>query len=242
VYPFGQDIAYKIYTGVNGEALTGIPSSQGTSGKLYLYATRPTRDDALLGTGALAGAYNITVASNVLSATITAIADPDTESETRSVTYYIAANFIKKSGGQEETIIRPIKLIRVDAHDVNVGIDTDTIIEKMPDIVGYLENTQIAGMISIAQRFVKDELGNKGIEWASLHEPSQLYWSVLWKTFEYVNESQTIKAGDRWDKGREIASKHYQSAMSVLRPLIESNANGVATAAPQIKGYIILER
>lgn len=236
-YPFGQDINFTLYTGVDGNTFPTLPTQTG-SGTLYVFTTRPSREDALSGTGALSGAFTLTPTANPLSSavntlttTITAIPDPDPSSETRSVEYYFSANIIKKAAGTQETIIRPLNLIRVDAHSTSIGVAEDSLLAVIPDLNGYVSTAEIKSMILAAQRETKDGLSEKGIKWASVHDPEQLYWVVLWKSLELACDSQILKEGDRWDRGQARYEKRHQTAFANLKLRYESNAGGAAVGA-----------
>lgn len=242
MYPFGQDIFYTLFTGVNGERFEQLTTSQGSSGKLYVFTERPNRADALAGTGALSGAFALTVNNARLTTTITAIPDPDPTGDSRSVTYWISANFIKQTGGQEETLIRPLKLIRADAHDTEIGVDVDALLSKIPDLDGYLSTVEMDGMIQAAQREVKDELTARGIEWASIHKPEQLYWAVLWRSIQYVNESQNLKSGDRWEVAANSAREHFTSVMNTLKLDLEASGSGAVVTQQKARTWIMAVR
>lgn len=242
MYPFGQDIFYTIYTGVNGERFDQLPEDQESSGNLYVFEQRPTRADALAGTGSMSGPFTLTVNNATLRTTIDAIDDPDPEGEVRGVTYWVSANFIKQATGQEETLIRPLKLIRADAHDVDVGVDVDSLFGKIPDLDGYLSTVEMEGMIISARREVRDELTYQGIEWASVHEPDQLYWAVLWRSIQLVNESQILKAGDRWDVGAANAKTQFENVMKNLKIKVESSGSGVVVAEQKARSWVMAVR
>jgi hypothetical protein len=241
-YPFGADITYTIYTGVNGEKFDNLPASQGSSGKLYLYSEKPTREDALAGTGAIGSAITLTVASSKLTGTIPAIDDPDPDGNVRTLTYWVAANFIKKTGGQEETLIRPIKLSRADAHDVEIGVAVDSVLSILPDLDGYLGSVEINGIILAATSEIKEDITAKGIEWASVHDPEQLYWVVLWRSLELVSDSQILVEGDRWDRARDRFEKRYTQTLSNLKLKYEADASGVVVGQQRGANWIIAVR
>lgn len=243
-YPFGQDITYTLYTDLDGRTFPTLPTQTG-SGTLYVWSTRPSRADAASGSGALSGPFTLvpganplSSAVNTLSTTITAIADPDATSETRAFEYYISANFIKKAAGQVETVIRPIMLTRVDAHDAAIGVDEASLLSVIPDLSSYISTAEIKSIILIAQREAKDDLSEKGIKWASVHDPEQLYWVVLWKSLELACESQILKEGDRWDRGQDRFEKRHNAALSNLKLRYESNAGGTVVGTNSGYGWI----
>jgi hypothetical protein len=241
-YPFGADITYTIYTGLNGEKFDNLPASQGSSGKLYLYSAKPTREDALVGTGAIGGAITLTVASSKLTGTIPAISDPDPDGNVRTLTYWVSANFIKKTGGQEETLIRPIKLTRAEAHDAEIGVTVDAVLSILPDLDGYLGSVEINGIILAAASEIKEDITAKGIEWASVHDPEQLYWVVLWRSLELISDSQILVEGDRWDRARDRFEKRYTQTLSNLKLKYEADASGVVVGQQRGANWIIAVR
>ena len=247
-YPFGADISFSLYTGLDGKTFSNLPTQTG-SGKLYVWTTRPDRDVALTGVGAFSGPFTLTPAANPLSAavnlltaTITAIPDPDPSSETRSVEYYISANFIKKAAGQEETVIRPLLLTRVDAHDISIGVTQDSLLSVIPDLLGYLSTAELKSIILTAERESKDDLTEKGIKWASVHRPDQLYWVILWKSLELVCDSQVLQEGDRWERGQARYEKRYEASKSNLKIEYEANAGGTVVGARRGENWIMAVR
>lgn len=218
MYFFGRDISYKLHAGLDGVQLSNLPD-QGSSGEAFLFDSRPNRDAAASGAGKIGGAFSLSVsgdANQILNFTIPAIADPDPQGATTYRTYWLGINFIKQTGGDVETVIMPLKLMRIDAQDEAIGVTNGSIIEIIPDITAYLSTTELDGMIASATLDVKDELLTKKIEFGKITKPDQLFQVVLWKAIELAFMSQLLKVGDKWKSRAEWANLRYQQKLEAL--------------------------
>lgn len=230
-YPFGQNITYWFYPLLDNEA-AGIPAAvQAQTPAIYLFdESVPNRSDAASGANSLqtisSWAWNSQ--KKAWSFTIPAVSDPHPDSNIPTRVYWVAINFILQSGGQTQTIIKPLQLERVVGHDKVVSVNEEDLRSYFPQIDAYSSDVQRRAYIAQAIEEIKGELRTKGYEWAKITRADRLDLCVIYKALSMVMLGQIQEPGDKFS----IKYGEYKSGF-------QSNLDSLKFEYQQMEGGII---
>lgn len=234
-YVFGKDILYNLFTYEDGEKITALPTQTVTG---YIFRPQPDRAAALAGTGAISSFTQSLTAGDDIQLTIPAVSDPDPTGGVTHYTYWVAVNFVLKTGGQVQTVLRAIEIYRVFGQDSDIGVTTSKVIEVFPDITAYITTSQIESMIALARAEIVADLDNKGMQWASIHEPKQLYHALLFNSLFYVFGSQ----GERFEAQAQSAKQSYENTKRALRLSYDTSQTGQQAEVRRTGGPLFVVR
>lgn len=230
-YLFGKDFTYKLYTHEDGTLISDLPAQTVTA---YIFTTRPTRAVAAAGTGATASASATIAQGQELAIDFTAISDPDTNTDAPVYVWYIAVNFVLKSAGQTQTVVREIVFTRVSGHDSTTGITLEDVTAVWPDVLQYVSTEQVQANIALARAEILSDLRNKGIAWAQVYEPNELRQAHLYNTMVYVYGGQ----GEDFVLLRDKMEASYEATMRALRLSYDVFASGQKTDRISSQGML----
>ena len=238
-YVYGKDLTYYLYAFEDKTKITNLPA-QTVQG--YLFLDQPTRAIAAAGTGALQSPTQSLTANGTIALTLTAITDPNPGDILGYRLYWVAVNFILKTAGEVQTVIRAIKVERVSGQDAEIGVTYAKIVAIYPDVVNYLTEAEVNEMITLAKIDLLDDLTNKGFDWNQVNKPDQLFNALLFNTLVYVYNSQIQREGDRFAFSSAKAQARYDSLKTNLRLEYDSTMSGMTTNIEPVGSPIFLER
>lgn len=242
-YPFAQDLTVTFYPIVGDEKVT--PS--GDSPSIYYFDddNKPDRDDALNGTNAINSGSAITSWSNTSdgdgkSFTVPAIPDPDSSDDKEVYTYWLGVNFTLETSGDTVTVIRALPMRRVDAHLETLVLSDSDLTERWPAVDDYtVDSSQRDAFIDDAIEDIKEELWNKGYEWARIHEADRLKAAAVYRTLAMIALSQIREENDRFGVLHRSFMESYQKKISRLRMLYDSdNSKEVDSITKNVRSSI----
>lgn len=230
-YPFGQNITYWFYPLLDNEA-AGIPAAvQAQTPAIYLFdESVPNRSDAASGANSLQtiSSWAWSSQKKAWSFTIPAVSDPHPDSNIPTRVYWIAINFILQSGGQTQTIIKPLQLERVVGHDKVVSVNEEDLRSYFPQIDAYSSDVQRKAYIAQAIEEIKGELRTKGYEWAKITRADRLDICVVYRALAMVMLGQIQEPGDKFS----IKYQEYKSGF-------QGNLDSLKFEYQQMEGGII---
>lgn len=238
-YVYGKDLVYNLFTFEDQREISDLPTQTVTG---YLFENAPSRAQAASGEGALETFTQSLTEGQKIQLSIPAISDPYPNEYTDFRHFWVAVNFVLEAGEDVQTVVRAIKVNRVAGHDVEIGVNLQSIIDIYPDVLQYLNDTQINALIALARLDLLDELSNKGFDWSRIHKPDQLFNALLSNTLVYIYNSQIQDAGDRFSASSEKAQTRYESLKNNLKLQYDSTLSGIDTEKVEIGGTIWLSR
>lgn len=240
-YPFGQDFTYSFYPLVDNDAALLIPSQ---SPAIYVFTDSnvPTRTTAAAGTGATQTITTWTQRGLGFDFTVTALTDPDTTSTLDRRTYWLGINFILKTAGQTQTLIRALEMERVSGHHKQISVTTTDILNYFPEATAYVSEQTILAFIANAKEEIKARLTNNKFEWAQIWRPDRLNISTIYKTLMSIGSSQRKIVGDNFDRNYEEWKLIFESTINSIKLEYDTFREGQPTAKPPIGGFAFLSR
>lgn len=241
-YIFGKDISRKFYPLLDDQPYQ-LPSQSPT---IYIFSSQPSLNDARDGGGAVATISSWT--QNSLSPydcsyTITAIEDPAPESNIPQRTYYEAINYIAKSGGQTQTVLRTIDLERGSGAPEVIGVTYSDLVEVYPAIVDYVSESEITSIINIAKSEVELKLKGKGIRWSDIQNHAELKRAIAYRSIQLVSESQITEPDDKFVTRREIYKEKFNESMKDTILYVDTNRDGIPDKQTGARaGYVVTTR
>lgn len=229
-YYFGKDL--KVFFAYQ---LDSIPSADSPS--ICVFSEKPTRDEAQ----ACAGIYKVgsTITSWADSKTrpnnkliaITAISDPDPDSDTIEDEYYLAINYTLKASGQVQTIIRPFIINRVTAQISAPNVNPKDIKRLLPIIGKRIDDVILDDFIDVACMLIKAELSKRGYKWEQVTNQSDLHLPILYKAASLAEHSEFKNETDEhYVRARDYQTE-YDNLISNLVIKVDTNQDGQAEAA-----------
>lgn len=208
-YPLGQNFTYLFFPLVDDRPAIGIPTQ---TPAIYVFTTKPSRDDAQNGTGAVQTISSWTARGAGYQISVTAINDPDPDSDQDRYEYFIAINFVLKTAGQTQTVIRQLDLERVSGHHKSISVSFEDLKNYQPSIEAYASDAELETHIALAVEEVKAKLLTRGYEWARIWRTDVLNMVVTMRSLALVMFSQIQQLGDKF----ELKFKEYDRIASDL--------------------------
>jgi len=241
-YPFGKDFTYRFTPMVDSLTLASIPAQAGTV-KLYIYTEKPTKDDALLGTGA---DYTIT-GSWTLNAlycdfTVTAIDDPNQDSTDPEETYYAAVVFKLKAAGQDQVFIRELILQRAFGHDENLYVVSADLEAVYSAVTTYASSNKITANIDLAMSWIKRKLKDKGYEYQLIHNLADLKLTVTYRALAQICLSLIQEGGSEFETLYEDFNKTAEDFLNSFIVSYDSDSDGEADIKENNASFQIVTR
>lgn len=242
-YPFGQNITYWFYPLLDNENAIVPAAVQGQTPAVYVFDENvPSRGNAASGSGSLQSiaSWTWSTQKKAWSFTISAISDPSPDSNIPTRTYWIALNFILQSGGQTQTVIRPLQLERVAGHDKVVSVTEENLRTYFPQVDAYSSDVQRKAYISQATEEIKGELLAKGYEWAKITRPDRLDICVTYKALAMIMLGQIQEPGDKFSIKYQEYKANYQSTLDSLKFEYQRMEAGTIETAQAGSGIFIV--
>ncbi len=241
-FPFGKSFTYQFFPLADDLPVEGLPS-QTPSIYVFTDSSKPDYTAAAAGTGALAtisawtanqfGGYDIT---------IPAIDDPEPTGGLIKRTYWIAINFILASSEQSQCVIRALEMERVLGHHKRVTVTDADLKSFWPAIESYCTTVELNAMIELSRAAIREELRNKGYEWATIYRPDRLYHACVYKCLDLACLSQLQQQGDKFDKLHDQFSGFYKQTMAGLKVEVDANKDGAPETKASPGGWSFLAR
>ena len=224
-YPFGQNFTYNFYPLVDEKPAAGIPTQ---TPSIYLFTVKPSRDDAQNGTGAIQTISTWEAHGAGYRFTVSAINDPDTDSDSDKYIYWIAVNFVLKTAGQVQTVIRQLDMQRVSGHHKTITVTCEDVKSYQPSVVAYASDPELQTHILLATEEIKAKLLNKGYEWARIWRTDVLNLVVVTRALALVMFSQIQQLGDKF----EVKFKEYDKISADLLASVQFETTNLQKTEP----------
>lgn len=240
-YPFGKDFTYYFVPAVDNDTLRGIPS-QTPNIYVFLDSARPNRTVAASGSGALQSISAWTQRGDGYEIAIGAISDPDVTASNDKRQYWIAINFVEKTAGQTQTIVKMLEMERSKAIQKPISITADDLIGLYPGITGYVSEAQINAFVQLAIVEVQASLLQKGFEWAQVYRHDRLNLAVQMKTLASIFMSQRSEPGDNFDQNYQEYKAIYNATIQAISIEYDNDLDGAPEVTKQSVSTIWLTR
>lgn len=225
-YSFGKDIIYYFVPVIDDEPILNIPT-QTPAIYVFSYQNKPSVADARSGTNKLGSTIAAwTARGQGFEFTIPAITDPDPNSQVNDYTYWIAINFILKSGGDTLTLIRSLEMERPSLEHEQIETTISDIISIYSDITAYKSESQILRYMSEAKSLIKLSLSIKGFEWAQIHNAKDFNAAHRYKTLELIMASLRRTSGDTFDSNFTYYKELADGYLNAIQLEYDSDKDG----------------
>jgi hypothetical protein len=186
MFPFGRAFTYNFYALVDDqfEDLSAVDAPEA----VYVYDAKPGRDDETrAGTSAWHTAHliqSVAAWSDITDGkaiAITAIEDPAPAGTQDHRTYWIAIHFAYTVGGQVQSFIRALPMVRAQAWHKTISTSRDDLQSVFPEIDAYISDAKQEAGIALAKRVIEMEFEASGFEWALIWDVDRLKIAVAYR-------------------------------------------------------------
>lgn len=246
MYPFGQDLTYSFYPLIEDAPATIATALQSQTPTIYVFSSAPSRSQAAAGTGAVGSAitsWTWMADRNCWDFTIPAVNDPDPSSSQDTATYYVGVNFKLKTGGQTQTAIRALELVRVRGHNLSVTVSPNDLRDYYPEIDAYVTSpAQLLAYIDRATEDVRIKLRTVGIDWRRITRADRLNTAVTLRALQLSMFAQVQQGNDKFVFKYNELKEWFESHLESLRLEYDSNDDGVADVETTQPDYVLVLR
>jgi hypothetical protein len=242
-YPYGQDLTIWFFPLVDDDAF--VPSSTSQTPDIYVFASRPSRADALAGTGAIGPAittWSWDAGRSGYSFTVPAIDDPDPTSTVAQATYYLGINVKLQATEQTQTFIQSIVLEKVTGHQTDVNVTLADMERYFPQAKAYSNEAQRLGYIAEAINEVQDKLLSIGYSWARINRPDKLERVVTLRALALLLLFQIQQGNDKFTIKYLELKQMASDAFDALKIEYDSDGDGEPDTETESNGMILLLR
>lgn len=215
-YNFGRDFTYEFHVidADNDE----LDLSTAVFVSAYVFDdTKPTREDAATGTGAIQtiADWDVATGNKHADLSVAAIDDPEPDDDFEVWAYWIAINFRFAVGEQVQTIIKELRICRITAQQSATDVTYTDILKHFPILTRYFSNVNdITSLIEVTEDEIKAYLSGKGFDWAKIWHPKALDSAVRFKTLSNICLMQSIDSGDEWEVKYNEYAQLYQNVIN----------------------------
>ena len=226
-YAFGQDFIVEFYPMLDEEP--AIPSADSPSIYVYTDTNKPTRAQAAAGGGTVLQTISTwSDINNGKSISVSAISDPDADSDTTEYTYWMAINFTLKASGDTQTVLKALKMYRINGMLATITTKTHDIENMWGAVKEYTTEAERAAFIADAIDDIKADLRARGYEWAKINRADRLNSAAVNKACANIALSQIRESGDRFDVMKEECKQNYEKKINSIRLEYDSTLTGEA--------------
>lgn len=241
-YVFGKDIIRRFYPTEANEPLN-LPTQTPT---IYIFDEQPSRSEAIAGTGALS-TVSIWAAASVSpferTYTISALTDPEPTSITANAVYWEAINFVTKTAGQTQTVVRAFTVERVEGSESHPGTKASDLTDIYPALKAYLTTEQLDAHLKLAEDELKIDIEALGLVWSRIKDLNKLKLVLAWKAISLSAESQIKSVEDKFDKRAKLYEDKYNRALKNISVPYDSNGDGLSDSiGVSVKSFYYVDR
>jgi hypothetical protein len=244
-YPFGQDFTFTWFPLVDDEPVRDVPTDQGGSLKIHIYATetKPTYSEARAGTNKTGAAITAwTEIADGFQFVIPAIADPDRDSEVRTRVFWVAINFVLETGGQVQTVIEPLYLTRAFGQQARTGVAPADVLAMNPAFQGVADEDSAMKAIETGLDAVKAKLMGR-FNWAQIKNPESLNRLIkIYACMHIEFNEKTGSVGDPWLDSYKEHKAEFEADLKALVLEYDSDEDNKQDKKEQAAGYSIILR
>lgn len=244
-FHFGTTITYNFYVLDPDDDSKFISLSGVTDAPtIYVYDHKPSRADALIGADSpLQTIVAWSDITNGKSFTISPIVDPDTDSGTRDLEYWLAVNTVLEDGEQSQLFLRMLPLQRADIHSKRVTIAEADLEAVFPTLIpGLVSTAQATAAIDLATELTADELSNAGYHWAGIWRADKLQTAITYRTLSNLMISLSTDTGDSYSQRHVVYGDVYRQLIESLKIEFDNNLVGEPTETQSMKSFIRIIR
>lgn len=243
-YTWGRDIVFKWFPQLDNVQCEDFPSQTPT---IYVFHTEsmPTQSAARAGTGANQTISSWSSIPGGFQFTISAIPDPDPNSATQRRVYWVAINFVLKTGGQVQCVIEPLEMLRLFGQQSKVDVTIASFTASYPEIAQYVSPQTLTEVILEATEIVRIELMSAGFNWAQIKRPDLLSLLVKTRAKMSIEMSQRQAEGDKFDLDFKQDEQVYKLMKNGLKLEYDANQDNVADSTEKnvaAGGYVMAVR
>lgn len=208
-YNFGKSFTYELH--INDADSAELDLTNAVFESAYVYDdSKPTREDAVAGTGSeqTISGWTIPSGKKYAELSVGVIDDPEPEGNFQRWSYWIVVNFRFSAGEQIQTMLKELPIERITAQQSGIDVTSADILKHFPTLTRYFSNlNDITNLIEVTEEEIKAYLSGQGFEWAKIWHPKALHTAVKFKTLSNICLMQSIDSGDEW----EVKYNEYQS-------------------------------
>lgn len=240
-YPFGQDISYTFTPIVDGEVALNLPSQTPT---IYVFSDSdsPDRTQAAAGTNSIQTISSWTQIGSSYQFTISAVEDPDTDSLLSERLFWLGINFVLKSAGQTQTVVKGLPMERVGGHYKQISVTVDDVKDVFPAIKDFAADAQIKSFLELAKQEIRAQMRAKEYAWALVTRADRLNLPAIYRTLTHLMGSQRMQSGDIFDVNYNSFNSSYSSLMKMISVEYDADQDGIADTKTVNAGRVFLTR
>lgn len=239
MYIFGKD--FKL---TYNYQITKEPSSDAPT--IYIYRdSRPSRSDARAGTNAIQtiSAWTDSPLVNLQKLiTVTAITDPDADSNIDDYVYYIAINYKVKTGGADFLDIKPFHIGRVSGQLESLKVSIQDVLKVYPNLSSFLTDEQITNFINTAYEEVRLHFLKQHIDINNLTDLSTFYLALVYKAVSNCSYSQFTSRDDKFYARYEDFELKFKDLMTGLKVGVVNTTGDIVKGAVGHQSYKVSVR
>lgn len=232
-YVYGKSFS-RVFYALEDDLPLELPTQNPT---IYVFRDMPSRDQAQDGSGAVATVSAWTQGGSSpfpCTYVVPAIADPDPDHTAPRWTYYEAINFVNVAAGQVQTVIRSFELDRTEELDAVPGVAISDLTAAYPTITAYYDNDELEDFISLCQDELKDDLKDRGIEWARAYDLDDVKRALAYKVLAEASFANIKEENDRFDRRYRRYSKKYSEYLPKIRIPVDTDGDGAPDKEQQV--------
>lgn len=221
---FGKTITRKFIPLQDGEYIN-LPSQ---APEIYLFSSEPSLEDAINGTGRF-DTINYWQESSLppyaRTYTITAVEDPEPESDNSAVGYWEAIRYAIDTVNKQ-TKLRYFEIERAEALTATPDTTVQDLKDIWPAIINYADDTELEQHLGNAETELKLELKAKNYVWGKVFELDDVRLPLAYKTVQLVCESQLLAGDDKFAIRATMFKEKYETLIKMLKLPYDSDGDG----------------
>lgn len=240
-YYFGKAFTYEFAVWSNElgeyESLSGVTDSP----TVYVYNFKPTREQAINGTGSpletiTSWADNPDTKGKDI--TIPSLTDPQPNSERQTFDYWLAVNYVRVDSGDSILELRKLPIERPIATGEPLKVTSADLSEVFADVSKYATAAEQLSKIDLAKKMVAANLNKGGYEWASLYEPNDLNLVVVYQALAMLMLESQFAGNSEFIARREAYQENVDTLMKSLNVRFDEDKSGEPDNATPVSGVL----
>lgn len=236
---FGKDFKVPFNYSIDAIPANNTPT-------IYVFKEKPSKDEAQTGTSSYLVGSSITAwtdantKENCKMFSVPAISDPNPDSDEYEKVYYIAINYKLQSGAQDQLVIKPFIITRVNANISIPEVDPLDVVRICPMISTYIDTNRIDDWINQAIIEVKSFLKRRGFNWDKIVNLDELNYAIGLKAIALAQYDEFEQDGDKFRiRAKDFESK-FIDQMEGLIIKFDDNIDGTVDKTAEKTSFFII--
>lgn len=241
-FPWGKPFTYSFYPLIDDQPV----ETSDDAPTIYVYAdSSPVNvGTARIGTGSPLQTINSWQKNGAFrrDISVAAIPDPTPDQLIFKRWYWIGINFTLTAGGQVQTLVKSLEMVRVKAQHRQVETNEFSLTAIYPGVTTYADSAKITRQIDQAKREIQSFLRNAGYEWAQIYRPDRLSDAVAYRALSLIMIGQSQRPGDHFDKKFAVYEGMYVTHRDGLKFEYDTANTGRAITTETQSGFMFVTR